>query len=422
MLNGLFVTVVVVSVLAAAVGGRMDVLTRATLDSAKDAVTLAIGLVGAMALFLGLMRVATAAGLLRELARLTAPVLRRLFPGIPPDHPAMSAIVLNVGSNLMGLGNAATPFGIQAMREMSRLSGGSPVASDAMIVFLAINTAGLTILPTSVLAMRASVGSQDPAAVLVPIWIASAVATLVGVTAALTLARTRRATAHDVAQPAASSDAPTVELPGPDRVPPRGGSIVVLAFAAAVLAAAVLHLARRPDALRELLSFWILPVLVALMVLWGWARGVKVYERLVEGAREGFDVAVRIIPYLVAILVMVGMFRASGALDALVAWVGGVTSAIGVPPQVLPVALVRPLSGSGALALVADVMRASGPDSLAGLMASTIHGSTETTFYVLAVYCGAAGVRRTRHALPACLLADLAGISTAILLSQVLFG
>jgi spore maturation protein SpmA len=437
LLNGIFVFVVLGSVLLAAFGGRMEPLLQACIDSARSALDLALGLVGVMAFFLGLMRVATDAGLLRAVATLVAPVLRRLFPGVPSDHPAMGAMILNLASNVLGLGNAATPFGVKAMIELDRLNGAKGTATDAMVLFLAINTSGLAILPTGVIGLRASLGSKDAAGILVPTWIASGFATMVAVAASLLLSRLARyrRSAPGPLVPEGGADGSLVApesapdpAPGGPLSPPRFGKLVALSFAAAMAVALALRLARGSESAaagglaREVLSFWILPMLIAAIVLYGWVRGVKVYSSLVEGAKEGFSVAIRILPYLVAILVMVGLFRASGGMELLAGVLGRWTEAIALPAEAVPMALLRPLSGSGAYGLLAELLRTHGPDSYIGYLASTLQGSTETTFYVLAVYFGAVGIRKTRHAVPACLLADAAGISAAVAVSALLFG
>lgn len=428
LLAGLFLA----SLLIAAFTGRMDAVSSATLSSAKQAVELAIGLVGTMTFFLGLLRVASDGGAVQAIARALSPVLRRLFPEIPPDHPALGAMVLNLASTALGLGNAATPFGIKAMQELDELNPRKGTATDAMVLFLALNTAGFCILPTSILALRSSSGSADPAGVLVPIWIASAVATIVGVVAVTALARV---VPVDQSQEEGPSDGVAPRTPvASERLepqvatPPRFAGVVSAALAVAFAAALVLHVVRsaaeRPggEIAREILSFWVLPALICGVILFGWARGVRIFPSLVEGGKEGFQVALRILPYLVVILVAVGMFRASGGLDLLVAALRPLTAAIGFPAEAIPVALLRPLSGSGAYGLAADVIRVHGPDSYLGYLVSTLHGSTETTFYVLAVYFGAIGVKRTRHALAACLLADAAGVATAVVAVRLLFG
>ncbi len=433
MMNAFFVAIVLVSLLVAAFAGRMEDVTQGALGAAGKAVELALGLVGSMAFFLGLMRVASDGGMLRGLARAAAPVLKRIFPEVPADHPAMSAMLLNVASNLMGLGNAATPFGIRAMMELDRLNDRKGVATDAMVTFLAINASGLALLPTTVIALRAAAGSKDPAGILFSTWFASGCATLAAVTAALLLARVPRYRAAAPARavegsPRAVAADPAPPAPAEEPLsPPRFGRLATVLYALAFAFALALHVGRSagaapPGALaREILSYWVLPGLIGGIVLFGWAQGVRVYASLVEGAKEGFQVALRVIPYLVAIFVAVGMFRASGALDGMVRLLDPVTSGGGLPAEALPVVLLRPLSGSGAYGIMAEVIRTHGPDSFLGYLVSTLQGSTETTFYVLALYFGAVGVKRTRHALPACLTGDVAGLGAAVLISNLLF-
>ena len=455
MLNGLFVTVALSSILLAAATGRMEELTGSILASARGAVDLAIGLVGVMAFFLGLMRVAENGGLLALLARAVRPVMRRLFPDVPEDSPAISAMILNVSANLMGLGNAATPFGVKAIQELDKLNGRPGTATNAMALFLAVNTAGLAVLPSGMIGVRASLGSEDAAGIFFPTWFASGSATVVGVTAALLLARVGRFRRTEPppapANTAAPGPTPDAAAAGPEPSAPKGPvrqvaadradagpnpapepsagrRWIARAFWIGLLALAVRDFLARLgsesalDAFRGMTSFWMLPALVSALVLYGWVRGVRVYDSLVEGAKQGFDVALRIIPFLVAILVAIGMFRAAGGIDALVAALGPVTGLVGMPAEVLPVAVLRPLSGSGSLGVAAEIIQAHGPDSLIGYLASTIYGSTETTFYTLAVYFGAVGIRDTRHTLPACLLADVAGILAATFIVNLLFG
>ncbi len=440
MLNGLFVSVALASVLLAAATGRMDDLTGSIITSARSAVDLAIGLVGVMAFFLGLMRVAENGGLMTALARLVRPVMRRLFPDVPDGSPAISAMILNIAANMMGLGNAATPFGIKAIQELDKLNSRPGTATNAMALFLAINTAGLAVLPSGMIGVRASLGSADAAGIIFPTWFASASATVVGVTAALLFARLgryRRTQPPPVQPPAGAPDAGTDR---PAAGPEAGGDLeaapersaarvwVGRAFWAGLAALAVrdflARLGSEPavDAFRGMTSFWILPAFVSFLVLYGWVRGVRVYDSLVEGAKQGFDVALRIIPYLVAILVAVGMFRAAGGIDAVVAVLGPVTTLFGMPAEVLPVALLRPLSGSGSLGVAAEIIQTYGPDTLIGYLASTLYGSTEVTFYTLAVYFGAVGIRNTRHTVPACVLADVAGMLGATFVVNLLFG
>jgi spore maturation protein SpmA len=429
VLNAFFVGLVLLAVVVAAFTGHMQPLSTGALDSAKKAVELSLGLVGAMSLFLGLMRIAQDGGMLRLIARATAPIMRRLFPEVPEDHPAMSAMILNIACNVLGLGNAATPFGVRAMQELDALNPVKGTATNPMVLFLAINTAGFAILPTTVVALRASVGSKDPAGIIVATWLASGCATVAAIAAAKLFQRLPRFKADDPGAMTAILSASALEAPEEaPRVPPRGGSWVAGAYVVALAAALAVHLVRESDgvgwpaAIRGVLSFWMIPLLIAGLVLFGWARGVKVYESVVEGAKDGFQVALRIIPFLVAILVAVGMFRDSGCLELFVSALSPLTSAVGLPPEAIPMVLLRPMSGSGSYGVMSGILTAHGPDSYLGYLASTLQGSTDTTFYVLAVYFGAVGIKKTRHAVPAGLVADVAGITAAIAVSRLLWG
>ena len=432
MLNGLFIIVALASVLLGAYTGRMQEVSDAMLTSARSAVDLAIGLVGVMAFFLGLMNVAQDAGLTASVSRFVSPLMRLLFPSIPAGSPAMSAMVLNISANMLGLGNAATPFGIKAIEELDKYNTEKGTATNAMALFLAINTAGLAILPSGVIGVRAALGSADAAGIWFPTWFASGCATLMGVTAAILLSRLPRYRATEP-PPLVDADVPE-SLPNSEDVTESSLRIVPirqwlerlfwLVFAGLVVREFVVGLADESpgDVVRGMLSYWFLPALVAIAVLYGWVRRVNVYESVVKGAKEGFQVAIRIIPFLVAILVVIGMFRASGGLELIVTAIAPLTALVGMPAEALPMALLRPLSGSGALGVAADAMTEHGPDSLIGYMVSTYQGSTETTFYTLAVYFGAVGVKTTRHTVPACLLADVAGILAATFIVNLMFG
>ncbi|MEW5728360.1 MAG: nucleoside recognition domain-containing protein [Pseudomonadota bacterium] len=398
--------------------GAMEALSKATLAAAEGAVPLALGLVGVMALFLGLMKVAEAGGLLAATARLLAPLLHRLFPEVPAGHPAMGAMVMNVAANVLGLGNAATPFGIRAMEQLETLNPHRGTASNAQVLFLAINTAGVTVLPTSVIALRASAGATDPAAVLAPTLAATLVSAVVAVIAARGLQRAFR-----IPPEAKSAPTPT-PTPMPDPVPAGAAVAPYPAWAGLAALAAMLALIPLMAVHGRAAGPWIVPGLVVGLLGFGVARRVRVYEVFVEGAKEGFAVGVRIIPYLVAILVAVGMVRASGALDMVLAPLGALTAPLGVPAEALTMAAMRTLSGSGSFGLLASYMQSPGigPDGYAGVLLGTIYGSSETTFYVIAVYFGAVGIRRVRHALAAGLIADAAGLIAAVVACRLLIG
>jgi len=328
----------------------------------------------------------------------------------------MGAMILNLSASALGLANAATPFGIRAMQELDRLNPAKGTATDAMALFLAINTAMITLLPTSVIALRAATGSQDPAAILPSTLAASACGLIAAIAAAKLLRRVWPVGATIAGEAADGARAmETAPTAAPEPAYPGWASALIFSALAAALVAAVVY--------GRAISAWIVPALVAGFVLYGALRRVPVYDAFVEGARDGFHVAVRILPYLLAVLVAVSMLRASGALELLVGWLAPLTSPLGLPAEVIPMALLRPLTGSGAFAVLAAVLEdpAIGPDSYAGYLASTIQGSTETTVYVLAVYFGAVGIRRVRHALAAGLIADAASVAAAVVACLVMF-
>ncbi|RJQ83619.1 MAG: spore maturation protein [Desulfobacteraceae bacterium] len=397
----------------------MQALSTAMIQAASGAVELAIGLVGVMTLFLGLMKVAEAGGLLAILARLIRPLMVRLFPDVPADHPAMGAMILNLSANALGLGNAATPFGIRAMQELEKLNSRPGTATNAMALFLAINTSSVTLLPTGVIALRAAAGSADPAGILPTTLFATIGSTTIAILAAK-LYRRMAPVPSGAEQTTPAQEAPphadALAADNPQGAYPLWVSLTALAGLAAAIPLAVLY--------GRSISPWIIPGLMVGFLAFGAMRRVRVYESMVEGGKEGFQVALRIIPYLVAILVAVGMLRASGAMDALVNLLTPLTGPLGLPGEALPMALMRPLSGSGAYGILAAIINdpAVGPDSYTGYLVSTLQGSTETTFYVLAIYFGAVQVRRIRHALAAALTADVAGVVCAILACLYLFG
>ena len=389
----------------------MEILSKAMIKSAGGAVELAIGLVGVMALFLGLMKVAEAGGMLTILARLIRPLMVKLFPDVPAEHPAMGAMILNLSANMLGLGNAATPFGIRAMQELDKLNPQRGTATNAMALFLAINTSSVTLLPSGVIALRAAAGSSDPAAILPTTLFATIGSTAVAIVAAKLYQRLipLKVDAKASFQQARSDDSEEVPLKDAANGYPFWVSLVALACLVALIPVSVIY--------GQSISPWIIPALMVGFLSFGLVRRVRVYEVFVEGAKDGFRVAIKIIPYLVAILVAVDMLRASGALNAMVNLLGGITGRFGLPAEALPMAMMRPLSGSGAYGILASIINdpAIGPDSYTGLLVSTLQGSTETTFYVLAVYFGAVQVRRIRHSLAAGLTADVAGVIFAIL-------
>ena len=399
----------------------MEMLSRSMVDSATGSVDLALGLVGVMTLFLGLMKVAESGGLLTIVARLIRPLMVRLFPSVPPDHPAMGSMILNMSANALGLGNAATPFGIRAMQELDRLNPVKGTATDAMVLFLAINTSNVTLLPTGVIAIRAAAGSHDPAGILPTTLFATFFSTIIAIFAAKLYGKItffKRTRPHKIRDSEGFNvdEAADVISQETQKGYPLWVSGIAMVILVSLIPVTVLF--------GRTISPWIIPGLMLGFLTFGIFRKVPIYEVFVEGAKEGFQVAIRIIPYLVAILVAVGMLRASGAMDQMVNFLGTWTGKIGMPADALPMAILRPLSGSGAYGVMASIINdpGIGPDSYTGYLVSTLQGSTETTFYVLAVYFGAVQIKRIRHALVAALTADVAGIIAAMAVCSFLYG
>lgn len=432
-INIIWLGMILVATVTAAWTGTMDQVTKASFDSAKAAVTLAISLIGPMALWLGLMKVAEDGGLLKMVARCLRPVMTRLFPDVPHDHPAMSAMIMNMAANALGLGNAATPMGIKAMQELDRLSTSKGTATNAMCLFLAINTSSVTLLPLGVITVRAAANASQPAAILLPSILATAISTTVAVIAAKFLQKYEVSLQAEV-ETSQQPDAGTGEEPldedsssasSPYHVSAAGRIFIWMVIIAFVVASAARLIKEPPAEFFSLasinvLSSWLIPILICIFLIFGFLRGVPVYESMTEGAKEGFNTAVKIIPYMVAIFVAIGMLRASGAMNIFIRLLSPVTQIIGMPPEALAMALMRPLSGSGAFGIMSEIVNRA-PDSFLSYLVSVMQGSTETTFYVLAVYFGSVGIRRTRHALPAALCADAAGILASVWISRIFY-
>jgi len=405
---------------AVGLSSPMQILGLSMIETAATAVTLALGLIGVMGLFLGLMKIAEVGGLLRVIAKLLRPLMVRLFPEVPEEHPAMGAMIMNLSANSLGLGNAATPFGIRAMQELDSLNPNKGTATDSMILFLAINTSSVTLLPTGIIALRAAAGSSDPAGILPTTLFATLLSTTIAILTAKIFSKLGQPTNitnpifNKEPQLQNSSNGNSNDLSGKGY--PVWMSILTLTGLITLIPITVIY--------GGIISPWIIPGLMMGFLTYGVFKGVRIYECFVEGAEEGFKVAVKIIPYLVAILVVVGMLRNSGALELFVGFIGPITSIFGLPGDALPMALLRPLSGSGAYGIVASAINDPqiGPDSYTGYLISTLQGSTETTFYVLAVYFGAIQIKRIRYALVVALTADVAGVAGAIIACTYLFG
>lgn len=377
-------------------------MMNATFDSSRTAFEISLGLTGVLSLWMGIMKIGEAGGMVNVLARGLSPLFCKLFPDIPRNHPVIGNIFMNISANMLGLDNAATPLGLKAMEGLQELNPKKDTATNPMIMFLVLNTSGLTIIPVSILVYRAQMGAAQPTDVFLPILLATFASTLTGIIITSIYQRINLFNR-------------TV--------------ILALGGACAVVAGIVWGFSQLD---KESMNLWsttianiLLFCIIILFILAGVRRRVNVYDAFIEGAKDGFTTAVRIIPYLVAILVAIGVFRASGAMDVLIGWISDMVRALGGDADfvgALPTALMKPLSGSGARGMMVDAMETYGADSFVGRLSCIFQGSTDTTFYILAVYFGSVGVRYTRHAVTCGLLADLAGIIAAIAVAYLFFG
>lgn len=377
-------------------------LIAATFEMSSLAVEIAMGLIGVMALWLGLFKIAEHSGLIAIIARAMGPLFSRLMPEVPPNHPAIGSVTMNLAANFLGLDNAATPMGLKAMNDLQELNPDKDTATNAQILFLVLNTSSVTLLPVTIFLYRAQQGSPEPAAVFLPILMATSASTLVGLISVAWMQKLR--------------------LLDPVVLAWFGGfALFMAALLSWIVGLPGDVLSTRSALIGNLLLFSV----IVLFLVSGIQRKLDCYSLFIEGAKEGFNVAIKIIPFLLAMLVGIGVFRASGCLDILLEGIRALVSVLGIDTRfvdALPTAFMKPLSGSGARAMMLETMNTFGVDSFAARMAATIQGSTETTFYVLAVYFGSVGIRKTRHAISCGLLADLAGISTAIFASYWFFG
>lgn len=384
--------------------GDMDIFTElvnATFDSSKNAFEISLGLTGILALWLGIMKIGEQSGMIGALSRWLSPVFCRLFPDIPKGHPAMGSIFMNLSANMLGLDNAATPMGLKAMKELQELNPHKDTATNPMIMFLVINTSGLILIPVSIMVYRAQMGAAQPTDIFIPTLLTTTVSTFVGV-AVVSISQ---------------------------RINLLCKPILMLVGGIALFFAALIYLFVRlgrdqMGTYSTLTANIILFSIILFFILWGVWKRTNVYDAFIEGAKEGFTTAVRIIPYLVAFLVGIAVFRASGAMDLLVEGIGAVVGWFGVDTSfvgALPTALMKSLSGSGANGLMIDAMNQYGADSFVGRMSCVVRGASDTTFYILAVYFGSVGVTRTRNAVTCGLLADLSGIIAGILISYWFF-
>lgn len=376
-------------------------LVNSTFDNAKLGFTLSLGLTGVMTLWLGLMRVGEKGGVISLMSRAISPLFSKLFPEIPKNHPVNGSIVMNLAANMLGLDNAATPLGLKAMTQLQELNKDKKRASNSMIMFLVLNTSGLTIIPISVMVYRAEMGAANPTDVFLPILLVTFISTLAGIIAVSLYQR--------------------INLLNRTILLFLGG---VSLFISGVIYGFAKMDAATSSTVSSLVGNFILFAIIVSFIVLAWRKKVNVYDEFIEGAKEGFKVAVKIIPYLVAMLVGIGVFRASGAMDFLVSGIEYGFAAIGVNTDfvsALPTAFMKPLSGSGARGMMVEAMSMHGADSFVGRLSCMFQGATDTTFYIIAVYFGSVGVRYTRHAISAGLIADLAGIIAAVFLGYMFF-
>jgi len=376
-------------------------MVNSTFEMAGVAVDICLGLIGVLTLWLGLMKVGERGGAVKVLARAVRPFFNRLFPEVPKDHPVHGSIIMNFAANMLGLDNAATPLGLKAMQELQELNPDEDTASNAQIMFLVLNTSGLTVIPISIMVYRAQMGAANPSDIFLPILLTTFFSTLAGLVAVALVQRLNLV----------------------DRV-----VLAYLVGLTGLVGLTIVYFSRLPQEQVETVSN-----VVANVILFGiicgfitlaLARRVNVYEAFIDGAKEGFNVVIKIIPYLVAILVAIGVFRASGAMDFLVAGIGRGFAMAGVNTdfiEALPTALMKPLSGSGARGMMVEAMQTYGADSFVGRLACTFQGATDTTFYIIALYFGSVGVKKTRYAVPAGLFADLISVIAGILIAYLFF-
>ena len=400
-----FLVAFVVALVKLVLTGDMDVfpaMMDATFAQSKTAFEISLGLTGVLSLWLGVMKIGERGGLVNALARWLSPVFTRLFPQIPKGHPVTGSIFMNLSANMLGLDNAATPMGLKAMEQLQELNTKKDTASNSMIMFLVLNTSGLTLIPVSILVYRAQMGAAQPTDVFIPILLATFFSTLAGIVVTSLYQR--------------------INLFNRTLMLALGGMCVLVA-------AAMWGFSRLDSVLMNQVSVSVANILLMTIIvgfiLAGMRRRVNVYDAFIDGAKDGFQTAVRIIPYLVAILVGIGVFRASGAMDYLVDAIRWLVEAMGLNSDFvasLPTALMKPLSGSGARGMMVDAMTTYGADSFVGRLSCIFQGSTDTTFYILAVYFGSVGIRYTRHAVTCGLLTDLAGIIAAIFIAMLFFG
>ncbi len=407
-LNYIWISFIIIAIITSAISAILGdsapiaAVMNSMFDSAKMGFEISIGLTGVLSLWLGIMKIAEKGGVTEYLARAVSPFFRLIFPDIPKGHPAMGTIFMNLSANMLGLDNAATPLGLKAMEELQSINSKKDTASNAMIMFLVLNTSGLTIIPITVMTYRAQFGAANPSDVFLPILMATYFSSLIGLIAVAIVQK--------------------INLFKKEIILTIGGLTAIII---ALLIGLSKVTPEQLNSISNLVTYSMLLSIVGAFVLCGAFKKINVYEAFIEGAKEGFKIAIDIIPYLIAILIAIGMFRASGGMDLLLGGLATIVEWSGMDSRfvdAMPTAIMKPLSGSGARGMMLDAMATHGADSFAGKLSCTLQGATDTTFYILALYFGSVKITKMRHALPCGLIADAAGILAAILIAYLFFG
>ena len=443
MLNYIWLGLMLCAVVLGGATGRLPEVTSGAFEMAeKSVINVAFPLIGVMALWLGIMRLAEKSGMVQVLARMLRPIMKWLFPDVPPEHPAMGAMIMNVAANMLGLSNAATPLGIRAIKDLESLNPRPGTATNAMCTFLVINTASVQLIPATAVAVLAANGSKDPSCIIIPALIATAIAAVAAVAVVKTMEKLPMFRLPPLTEQDKAKKREEVkeeeEKSEPVVLEPMGWwSRIALDGYLIFFALLFIGLYQYPILFRlpsqipdhesvvvrliKTFSELAVPLMLSFFPVYAALRRIKVYNEFVEGAKEGYKTIIAIIPNLVAILVAIAMFRGAGGITILTDWLRTPMAKVNFPPELLPMALIRPLTGSGSMGVFIDIVQTYGPDNILSRMAGTIYGSTETTFYVLAVYFGVVNIKRARHAVPAGLVADAVAIISSVAVCKMMF-
>ncbi|MBN2693043.1 spore maturation protein [bacterium] len=447
IINSIWLFMILISVVFATFNGKMESLSQSIFDSAKNGVSLAINLIGTMAFWLGLMKIIEEANILSSISKLLKPIMVRLFKGVPENHPAMSAMILNISANMIGLGNAATPFGIKAMEELNKLNTDKTTATAAMCLFVAMNTSSVNLLPVDVIAVKVAANENFPSLIIISALLATIASTTVAILSSKLFEKKYNLqnqnilveNSDNINQKNSNDNSNNNNLLKKSDEQIKNiklikkigilknigfGKFLVISLMIAFIIGVFINIINSEEfSFNKILvstTNYLIPLLVSIIIIVGYFKGVKVYESAVEGAKEGFNIAIKIIPYIVAIFVAIGMLRTSGAVETISNTLQPLTSLIGFPADVLPMALIRPISGSGAFSIMSEIVTNS-PNSFSSFLASTMQSSTDTTFYIAALYFGSIGIKKLRYSIYAALLADITAIFASLFICQIIW-